>query len=86
VSWQWVLTNSAERDLRKLNRAVRRRIFDALDRFAEDPGRGDVRKLAGTDDEWRLRVGPWPVRYRFDTEAQTVVVTRVIDRKEAYRD
>ena len=33
-----------------------------------------------------FRVGDWRVRFTFDHEAHTIVVTRVLPRKEAYRD
>jgi hypothetical protein len=38
---------------------MRRRVIEALDRLVDDPPAGDVRKLQGSDDEWRLRVGDW---------------------------
>ena len=86
MSWRWELSSQAERDLRRLGPDARRRIFSALDRLTEDPPRGDVRKLTGGMDEWRLRVGSWRVLFRYDREANVIVVGRVRDRKEAYRD
>ncbi len=58
-----------------------------LDRFAEDPTRSDIdiRKLQGTNDEWALRVGACRVRFYYDRTSQTIVVLRVLDRKDAYR-
>src|SRR5262245_23027022 len=61
--WTWVLTNPAERDLRRIRAEDRRRMLDALDRLAEDPRSGDIRKLAGRTGEWRLRVGELRVRF-----------------------
>jgi mRNA-degrading endonuclease RelE of RelBE toxin-antitoxin system len=55
VSWTVVLTGRARRDLTRLDRPVARRILDALTRFA-DTGQGDVQRVQGTADEWRLRV------------------------------
>ncbi len=46
---------------------------------------GDMRKLRGRDDEWRLRVGDWRVRFRFDSQSGNVVVLRVLPRGRAYR-
>ena len=88
MTWRYVLDRAAERDLRKLDRTARQRVFALLDRFAEDPTRGDVdfRKLQGKDDEWALRVGAWRVRFYYDVPSQTIVVTRVLPRKDAYRD
>ena len=88
MSWRYVLDRAAERDLRKLDPATRQRVFALLDRFVEDPSRTDVdiRKLQGADDEWALRVGSWRVRFAYDAPRQTIVVTRVLPRKDAYRD
>ena len=64
-----------------LARRIRGRVADW-----SQTGECDVRKLAGTDDEWRLRVGEWRVMPWFDRGAQAYVVTRVLPRKDAYRD
>jgi mRNA interferase RelE/StbE len=72
--------------MRRLAPDVRRRIFDALDRFVEDTTRGDIRRLRGTDDEWRLRVGDWRIRFAFRSDTRTVEVLRVLPRGRAYRD
>ena len=83
---RYVITAAAERDLHRLERSARQRIFDALDRLVGDPPQGDVRKLSGRKDEWRLRVGDWRIRFRYDRAAKTIVVLRVLDRRDAYRD
>jgi mRNA interferase RelE/StbE len=81
----WVFTPRARRDLRRLDRPVQRRIMEALDRLVGDPPAGDVVKLAGVDDERRLSVGDWRVRFTPDDE-QLVHVLRVLPRGRAYRD
>jgi mRNA-degrading endonuclease RelE of RelBE toxin-antitoxin system len=63
--WRYELTGQAERDLRQLDRGVRQRVLQALDRFVAKPGagpvldpeRGDVRRVQGPRQEYRLRVG-----------------------------
>lgn len=81
----WVFTERARRDMRRLDRPVAQRIVQALDRLCGDPPRGDVVKLAGVEDEWRLRVGDWRVRFTRDS-AGVIQVTRVLPRGRAYRD
>ncbi len=81
----WVFTPRARRDLRRLDPPVQRRVIDALDRLVGDPPAGDVVKLTGAADEWRLRVGNWRVRFQRDGEG-VVQVTRVLPRGRAYRD
>ena len=54
--------------------------------MADDPGTSDIRKLGGRRGEWRVRVGRWRVTLELDNEAGVINVTRVLPRKEAYRD
>ena len=76
---------SAQRDLRRIERATAARIVQAIERYASS-GYGDVKHLRGSGDEWRLRVGDWRVRFRFADGGQIVEVLRVLPRGRAYRD
>ena len=71
--------------LRRLDRPIRDRVLDAVDRLTGDPPHGDLVRLSGRD-EWRLRVGDWRVRCELDVERQVVLVLRVLPRGRAYRD
>lgn len=84
MSWTVVLTGRARRDLTRVDRPVAARILDALARFA-DTGHGDVQRVRGTPDEYRLRVGEWRVRFRYLTATRTLEVLRLLPRGEAYR-
>ena len=84
MSWTVVLTASAQRDLRRLDRLVATRILEALTWFA-DTGQGDVTRLQGVADEWRLRVGDWRVRFRSNHPIKTLEVLRILPRGQAYR-
>jgi mRNA interferase RelE/StbE len=81
--WSYEITPPARRDLKRLDPPVRRRIVEALDRFIDDPGRADIRRLNPT--EWRLRMGNWRVRFSFDEKRHVVSVLRVLPRGRAYR-
>ena len=67
-----------------LDGQVRERIIIALARFAET-NQGDLVKLRGTQNEWRLRVGNWRVRLEIDNDNNLIHVSRVLHRREAYR-
>jgi mRNA interferase RelE/StbE len=86
ASWRFEFTAKALRDLRHLDTGTRERLIAAIDGLAEIPLRGDVRKLRGTTDEWRLRVGDWRVRYERDTTKRIIRVLQVLPRGRAYRD
>ncbi len=58
-SWDVKLTQSALRDLRRLDPQIRRRVTAALEALAANPQRpGALRKLSGAP-EHRLRIGDW---------------------------
>lgn len=48
-------------------------------------GRGDIAKLKGRPEQWRLRIGDWRVLYRHDFEARIIEIARVVHRGAAYR-
>jgi len=83
---RYVFAPRARRDLRRLDPPVQRRVVDALDRLTGDPPAGDVVRLAGVEDEWRLRVGDWRVRFTRDRDTGVIQVLRVLPRGRAYRD
>lgn len=46
---------------------------------------GDTKRLVGSTDRWRLRVGDWRVRFIRDDAARVFVVTAVAPRGSAYK-
>lgn len=85
MTWRLDLAERAQRDLRRLDRTVAARVVQALERLAANDA-GEVRRLHGHRDVWRLRVGDWRVRFRYDYPSRTIQVQRVMRRDEAYRD
>lgn len=83
--WKVELTRPAQRDLRRLDPQIERRVRAALRRLEADPRAGDVRKLSGSSDQWRLRVGDWRVRFTRDESRKLISVLRVLPRGRAYR-
>jgi mRNA-degrading endonuclease RelE of RelBE toxin-antitoxin system len=75
----------AERDLRSIGHAERKRIVDALRSLAEaeGPGNPDVKALRGAVPWLRMRVGDYRVIYRATPAAY--VVARIIHRRDLDR-
>lgn len=69
----------------QLDHQTRTRVIEALERLAVT-NRGDVKKLQGAGNEWRLRVGEYRVRFLRDERTKTLEVLRVLPRGRAYRD
>lgn len=79
-----VFTRRSLKDLRKLESTDARRIVEGLERFASDAA-GDVKKLKDVDPpEWRLRVGHYRARFRYEPDTNRLVVLRVLPRDKAY--
>ncbi len=68
--------------LRALPKELRQRIGTRLEALQTDL-QGDVKKLAGQDGKYRLRVGTH--RLLFTLEKDLIVIHLVKDRKDAYR-
>jgi mRNA interferase RelE/StbE len=75
-----VIAPAATKTLRKLPRNEQERIQAAIRRLPA----GDVRRLQGRRDEWRLRVGDWRALIRLDQDACLIAVTAVKPRGGAY--
>lgn len=84
---QLFFTSQAEKQLAKLDKNSRVRILASLDRLRETYPSGDMRKMQGYDDLWRLRVGDYRIVMHIDlvTAIITITVIRVGHRKEVYR-
>ena len=85
MQWRIVVTSRAERDLKGLSARDQGRIRAGIDSLTEFPTRGDLNKLQGRDNEWRLRVGGWRVRFELDRADRIIVVLRILPRGRAYR-
>ncbi len=85
MPWRLLLTRRAERDLADLPPQDGASIERALARLLSDPAGSDLRKLAGRENEWRLRVGRWRAVLQLDTATGTITVLRVLARRDAYR-
>ncbi|MCL4236378.1 MAG: type II toxin-antitoxin system RelE/ParE family toxin [Deltaproteobacteria bacterium] len=77
-------TKPAVKALERLDAPTRRRIIGALDRLAES-GHGDVKMLKGAEEEWRLRVGTWRVRFTWQVEPRSLVILDVRARGSVYK-
>jgi mRNA-degrading endonuclease RelE of RelBE toxin-antitoxin system len=75
------LSDEALGQLRALPKGLRRRIGERLN-VLESDFQGDIKKLAGTENKYRLRVGNHRVLFRL--AGNQIQVYAVKDRKEAY--
>ena len=80
-----LLERAAEKDLKRLSSEVHDRVITAIQRLATNPRPPGCRKLAGSENDWRIRVGDYRVVYEIADEIRVVRVNRVRHRRDVYR-
>ena len=83
--YRFLLERAAEKDLARLSSAIHDRVIAAIQTLATNPRPSGCRKLAGSKNDWRIRVGDYRVVYEIADEIRIVRVNRVRHRREVYR-
>jgi mRNA interferase RelE/StbE len=79
------LERSAEKDLKRLSHDIHDRVIAAIKNLSNDPRPANSRKLSGSLNDWRIRVGDYRVIYEIADVIRVVRVNRVRHRREVYR-
>jgi mRNA interferase RelE/StbE len=82
--YEIVFSDSAVKQLRKLDKEVQQRIIAALERIRIKP-ESYVKKLVG-EQGFRLRVGDYRVIMDIDQGNLLILVIKVSHRKDIYKD
>lgn len=85
MAYEVWLSSSVERDLKRLEAQYFNRIIKPIKSLAKDPKPSGCRKITGTKNDYRIRVGEFRIIYEIDDKEKAVRVMRVRHRKEAYR-
>ncbi|KPL11054.1 hypothetical protein AMJ85_04740 [candidate division BRC1 bacterium SM23_51] len=80
-----VFARSASKELEALGDTTLTRVFDRIERLAIDPRPSGIRKLRGSENLWRLRVGDYRVIYAVDDKNRLVDIIAIRHRRDAYR-
>jgi len=80
-----IIKASAKKELATLPKPMIVRLIAAIESLATEPRPDGVRKLAGTQDMYRVRVSDYRIVYRIEDDMLVIEVVRVAHRKEVYR-
>ncbi|MEO6697617.1 MAG: type II toxin-antitoxin system RelE/ParE family toxin [Gammaproteobacteria bacterium] len=83
--YEVILERAAERDLKKLPADIFARIIPRIKALVKNSRPEGCRKIAGSKDDWRIRVGEYRVVYEIREKTRTVAIMRVRHRREVYR-
>jgi mRNA interferase RelE/StbE len=76
---------TAAKELARLPRQVAARIVEAIELLAANPRPPGCRKMAGTANGYRIRVGDYRVLYAIEDDVLVIVVVRIAKREVVYR-
>lgn len=80
-----LLERAAENDLVRRTPEIHDRVIAAIRGLVTDPRPPGCRKLAGSQNDWRIRVGDYRGVYEIADQIRVVRVNRVRHRREVYR-
>ena len=76
---------SARKELEALDSRLVARIFPPIEALSRNPRPTGCRKLRGTRNLWRIRVGEYRIVYEILDDAGLIDVVAVRHRKDAYQ-
>lgn len=83
--YQVKFTPAAEKQLKDLDQPFRKQVFRRIEKLADDPRPHGVETLQAEDDIYRIRFGNYRILYTINDKVLIVLVIRIGDRKEVYR-
>jgi mRNA interferase RelE/StbE len=85
LAYRVEFSTAAERQFKGLPRSVQARVTSRVDRLAEDPRPPGSKRLSGSQDLYRIRIGDYRVIYAIEHEVLLVLVLKIGHRREVYR-
>lgn len=79
------ISETAEKQLKKLQRGDQRRVARAIVALADEPHPRGSRKLSGYNDVFRIRVGRYRVIYSVSGNRLIVIILKIGHRKNVDR-
>jgi len=84
--YELFIERRAEKDLKKVDASLFSLIVEKIKSLSENPHPAGSRKLSGSQNDWRIRIGDYRVLHEIDNKARTIKIMRVKHRREVYRD
>ncbi|MEK7516395.1 MAG: type II toxin-antitoxin system RelE/ParE family toxin [Patescibacteria group bacterium] len=79
-----LLESRAEKDLESLDKIVQKRAVERLLLLQTNPRPAGSKRLVGSHNAWRVRIGDWRIIYEINDRTETVKVYRIKHRSKAY--
>ncbi len=81
TNFEIILKRSVSKELKKLSKPNRIRIYKALEKL-KDPFSLDIRKLKELENTYAVRIGDFRIVFKIYFERKTIFVVKIDKRKE----
>lgn len=85
MSYAIIISKSVQKQIDNLPNDVILRVIEKIQNLASEPRPDGIVKLKGSDNEYRIRIGDYRVRYEIDDQSQLVQILQCKHRKDVYR-
>ena len=85
MAYRVTITPTAVKERKRLDAEMRQRIDDALRSLYENARPPGAKKLSGSKQDWRIRVGNYRILYEVDEAGNLITVWRIAHRREVYQ-
>jgi mRNA interferase RelE/StbE len=85
MSYTLLISKSVQKQIDNLPSELKERVVEKIQNLASEPRPDGVVKLKGFDNEYRIRVGDYRVRYEVDDTNQIIRLLQCKHRKDVYR-
>ena len=84
AEYQLTIARSASKELENLPGSAIERVRTKIRGLATEPRPHGSKKLKGSRNSWRIRIGDWRVLYQIDDEKKIVDISAIRHRSDAY--
>lgn len=85
MSYAIIISKSVQKQIDNLPSDVALRVIEKIQNLASEPRPDGIVKLKGSDNEYRIRISDYRVRYEIDDESQLVQILQCKHRKDVYK-
>ena len=86
MTYQIIITKSIQKQLDNLPNNLKERVYEKIGQLADEPRPNGVVKLKGYENEYRIRIGDYRVRYEILDKDETILLLQCKHRREVYKN
>ena len=85
MAYTVIIENKAQKEFLKLSPPHDSSVKKSINGLEKNPRPQGVKKLAGSKDGYRVRIGNYRILYTIDDQKKIVTIYRIRHRREVYR-